>query len=69
MRRAQRLAAPGAGLWIMVDDGIGFLNPKSMAVQEMPGLIILTNLHETPLANATRYPGLLQRYTCVCEYA
>jgi hypothetical protein len=31
--------------------------------------LILTNLHETPLANATRYPGLLQRYTCVCEYA
>ena len=40
-----------------------------MAVQEIPGLIILTNLHETPLANATRYPRLLQRYTCVCEYA
>jgi hypothetical protein len=27
-RRAQPLAAPGAGLWIIVDDGIGFLNPN-----------------------------------------
>jgi hypothetical protein len=28
MRRAQPLAAPGAGLWTIVDDGIGFLNPN-----------------------------------------